>query len=163
MQNDQHLEPAELRSVLGAFATGITVVTTTNSKGEARAITVNSFTSVSLDPPLVLFCLDKAAFNYECFARAQEFAVNLLAADQEELSNRFAGEVEDGCEGLGIYPLETGSPVFPEILAAIDCRRHATHEAGDHLIIIGRVVQVKAPRDADPLLYFRGRYARLRR
>lgn len=163
MTGDPSLDKATLRAALGAFATGIVVVTARNGEGAARAITVNSFTSVSLEPPLILFCLDKAAFHYGAFAAAPAFAVNVLAEGHEALSNRFACEAEDGFEDLETEVLATGAPVFPQALAALDCAREATHEAGDHLILIGRVKALKTPRATDPLLYFRGGYAGLRR
>lgn len=163
MHGEQIFSADEFRGALGAFATGIAVVTTRDGTGRGRAITVNSFSSVSLDPPLILFCLGKEAFHYEGFAEAEAFAVNLLAAGQEALSNRFASEAEDGFDDLETESLATGSPVFRESLAALDCRREAAHEAGDHLILIGRVAALKAPRAADPLLYFRGGYAGLTR
>lgn len=163
MQSERPIDSDALRTALGAFATGIAVITARNGDGAARAITVNSFTSVSLDPPLILFCLDKAAFHYDAFAGAGAFAVNFLAEGQEALSNRFASEAEDGFEDLATDTITTGAPVFPDALAALDCTREAAHEAGDHLILIGRVAALKAPRAADPLLYFRGGYAGLRR
>lgn len=163
MQDGLLVNPTELRAVLGAFATGIAVVTTRDAQGAQRAITVNSFSSVSLDPPLILFCLDKAAFHYEGFASAEAFAVNILSAGQEALSNRFASEAEDGFEDLETEALATGSPILAGALAALDCRREAAHDAGDHQILIGRVAALRAPRAADPLLYFRGAYAGLTR
>jgi len=163
MLDDRSFSADEFRAALGAFATGIAVVTTRDDAGEARAMTVNSFSSVSLDPPLILFCLDKRAFHYRRFAEARSFAVNMLAAGQEGLSNRFASEAEDGLDDLTWEALATGSPVLADALAALDCVREATHEVGDHLMLIGRVAALKAPSAADPLLYFRGAYAALTR
>jgi flavin reductase (DIM6/NTAB) family NADH-FMN oxidoreductase RutF len=163
MHGELTFSAEEFRDALGVFATGIAVVTTRDATGEGRAITVNSFSSVSLDPPLILFCLGRDAFHYQSFAEAEAFAVNVLTAEQEALSNRFASETEDGFNDLETETLATGSPVFRETLAALDCRREAAHEAGDHLILIGRVAALKAPRAADPLLYFRGGYAGLTR
>jgi flavin reductase (DIM6/NTAB) family NADH-FMN oxidoreductase RutF len=163
MLDDRSFSADEFRAALGAFATGIAVVTTRDEAGEARAMTVNSFSSVSLDPPLILFCLDRRAFHYRRFAGARAFAVNMLAAGQEALSNRFASESEDGFGDLACEALATGSPILAEALAALDCVREAAHEAGDHLLLIGRVAALKAPRAADPLLYFRGAYAGLTR
>ena len=163
MRDEQAFGAVDLRAVLGAFATGVTVATTLNSAGERRAITISAFSSVSLDPPLVLICVDKAAFHFDSFAGAEAFAVNILAAEQGALSDRFAREVDDGFEDLGAEALVTGCPVFPDALAALDCALEATHEAGDHVILVGRVAALKAPRTADPLLYFRGGYAGLRR
>ena len=93
----------------------------------------------SLEPPLILFCLDKAAFHYASFAGADAFAVNILSDGQTALSNRFAAETEDEFEDLKVEAMATGSPIFPGALAVLDCTREAAHEAGDHLILIGRV------------------------
>lgn len=155
--------PEQMREALGGFATGVAVVTCGVVGENACAVTVNSFTSVSLDPPLVLFCLDRSAFHLERFLAADSFAVNILSDTQMELSNRLAQEIMDGLEDLEIGSLATGCPVFPETLAVLDCRRERVLEAGDHHILIGRVVALRPTTAADPLLYFRGRYAALRR
>ena len=152
------VDEAELRCVLGHFATGITVVTGRDEKRRPRAVTVNAFTSVSLDPPLVLYCLGKCAFNFKVFANAKAFAVNILSEDQQSLSDRFAREAEDDFPDLPVTELATGSPVLAECLAALDCETYAIHEAGDHLIVVGRVRALKEPHEAQPLLYFGRRY-----
>ena len=151
-----------LRFVLGHFATGITVITGRDEERRARAITVNAFTSLSLDPPLVLYCLDRSAFHFEVFSNAEAFAVNILAADQQALSERFAREAEDDLAGLGTFELTTGSPVLAGCLAALVCETEALHEAGDHRIVIGRVTALHVTDAAEPLVYFRGDYRRLR-
>ena len=155
------IDEAELRAVLSQFATGITIVTGRDQDGCPRAITVNAFASVSLDPPLVLYCLGKSAFNFETFANAKAFAVNILNADQEGLSDRFAREAEDDLADLAVGELATGCPILAESLGALDCQTEVIHEAGDHLIIVGRVVALRTPREADPLLYYRSRYLRV--
>lgn len=152
------VDEAGLRSVLGHFATGITIVTGRDEERRARAITVNAFASLSLDPPLVLYCLGKRAFNFDAFANAKAFAVNLLSADQQALSDRFAREAEDDLADLPATELATGSPVLAGCLAVLDCETEAIHEAGDHLIVIGRVKALDLPRESEPLIYFRGRY-----
>lgn len=163
MENSRAPSPEDLRKVFGAYATGIAVVTCEPAKGVRCAVTVNSFASVSLDPPLVLFCLDKAAFHHHRFLEAEAFAVNILAADQMVLSNRFAQETMDGFKDLATEIFVTGCPVFPGALAALDCVRDAVHEAGDHHVLIGRVVAARPPDADDPLIYFRGGYAGIRR
>ena len=126
-----------------------------------RAITVNAFTSVSLDPPLILYCLGKLAFSFDVFAKAPAFAVNILDGDQEALSDRFAREAEDSFPDLPTIELATGSPILAGCLAALDCETEAIHEEGDHLHVVGRLTAFELPRDAEPLLYFGSRYRRL--
>ena len=152
------IDEAELRFALSHYSTGITVVTCRDGQELARAITVNAFTGVSLDPPLILYCLGKSAFNFAAFAEARAFAVNILSADQKALSNRFAREVEDDFADLPVSELATGSPLLADCLGAFDCETEALHEAGDHLIVVGRVVALSVPREAPPLLYFRSGY-----
>ena len=154
---------ATYRRTIGAFATGIAVVTALDDKRAPRAITVNSFTSVSLDPPLILFCIGKAAFRFDCFASASAFAVNILSKSQLGLSERFAKETDQGFHDLETEKMVTGCPVFRDSLAAVDCLRHASHDAGDHLIILGRIAAIKPPASSDPLVFFRGDYAEIRR
>ncbi len=156
------VDGAELRFVMSHFATGITVVTGRDEERRARAITVNAFTSLSLDPPLVLYCLDRSAFHFDVFSKAKAFAVNILAADQQALSERFAREAEDDLADLDAFEMRTGSPVLAGCLAALDCETAALHEAGDHLIVIGRVTGLQVTDATEPLIYFRGDYRRLR-
>ncbi|MEP3329708.1 flavin reductase family protein [Sedimentitalea sp.] len=155
--------PQGMREALGGFATGVAVVTCGTVGKNACAVTINSFTSVSLDPPLILFCLDKSAFHLDRFLVADSFAVNILSDSQMEVSNRLTQEVVDGLEDLETASLVTGCPVFPDAITALDCRPERVIEAGDHHILIGRVVAIRPPLTADPLLFFRGRYAALRR
>lgn len=152
----------DLRFVLSHFATGITVVTGRDEERRPHAVTVNSFTSVSLDPPLILYCLDKCAFNFRVFANVGAFAVNILSEAQQVLSDRFARMAEDDLSDLPVTELVTGSPVLVGCLAALDCQTYAIHEAGDHLIVVGHVRAIKEPHEAPPLLYFRGRYHRVK-
>ena len=156
------VDEAEFRFVLSHFATGITVVTGRDAMQRPRAITVNAFTSLSLDPPLVLYCLDRSAFHFDVFAKAKAFAVNIMNEEQQALSDRFTREVEDEFPDLDVVELATGSPVLKGCLAALDCETEDLHEAGDHLIVIGRVRALDVPRDAEPLIYFRSRYRRLK-
>lgn len=155
--------PETLRQVLGAFATGVAVITTGRAGQNACAMTVNSFTSVSLDPPLVLFCVDRAAFHLNRFLDADDFAVNILTGAQQDLSNRFAQEAVDGFDDLDTTRLTTGCPVFADALAVLDCEVETRHDAGDHVIVLGRVVALRTPSTEDPLLFYRGAYAGIRR
>jgi flavin reductase (DIM6/NTAB) family NADH-FMN oxidoreductase RutF len=147
------------RNALGCFATGVTVVTTVTDAGEPVGLTANSFSSVSLDPPLVLFCLDRASHNLDAFRAAGRFAVNVLGDDQRDLSVRFSTTIGDRWDGVVWERWETGAPVLNGCLAALDCETEAIHEGGDHVIIVGRVKRLAAVADGKPLLYFRGNYA----
>jgi flavin reductase (DIM6/NTAB) family NADH-FMN oxidoreductase RutF len=149
------------RAVLGRFTTGIAVVTTRAADGTPIGMTVNSLTSVSLDPPLVLYCLGRDSQNYETFAGAEGFAFSILGEGQEAVSARFARrDLQDRFNGIAVSAGVTGAPLIDGALATIDCRRERAVEAGDHLIVIGRVVHLAAG-DGAPLAYFRGGYARL--
>lgn len=151
------IDPRDLRKALGAFMTGVTVVTTLDGDGAPRGLTANSFTSVSLDPPLVLFCIAKTAATCPVFTAAAQFAVNILTEDQREVSSTFASRVEDRFATGDWRPGETGSPVLAGAAAWLDCRMHDQVDAGDHLILIGRVVAYEYS-SANPLGYFRGNY-----
>jgi flavin reductase (DIM6/NTAB) family NADH-FMN oxidoreductase RutF len=154
--------PRDFRNALGCFATGITVMTTCGPDGRFVGITVNSFASVSLDPPLVSFCLDRNALSLASFLEAPHFGVNVLSEDQEALSAAFArSSAGDKFVGLPYEVGETGCPLLPDCLSHLECEREAAHLAGDHLIVIGRVVRLAQRSEGKPLLYFRGRYAKL--
>ncbi len=163
MRSETQVNEAAFRQALSRFATGITVVTTGLADGSMRGITVNAFASVSLDPPLVLYCLGKSAFHFDAFANAESFAVNILAEEQGGLSNRFAGEGADDASDLSLGEMVTGSPILPGCLAVLDCTTEQRHDAGDHLIVVGRVQALETRADGEPLLYFRSRYGALTR
>lgn len=146
------------RRALGSFATGVTVVTAHDVEGHKRGVTVNSFASVSLDPPLVLFCLDKAAFSFDCFRAAERFAVNVLRAEQHELSVRFATAMSDKWEGVDFELWPGGLPVLSDCLANLGCRRETLYEGGDHVIVVGRVESLRVAGEGDPLVYFQSAY-----
>jgi len=149
----------EFRKALGQFATGVTVVTTKNA-GVPHAMTVNSFASVSLEPPLVLFCADKRTRTNDAVKAAGIFAVNMLREEQRPVSDLFAGKGTDE-ERLKVLSEEsapTGSPIFPGSLGWLDCKVWAVHDAGDHVIYIGEVVAAKRGDMGAPLLYYRGTY-----
>jgi len=152
----------EFREALGHFATGITVVTTNAKSGEPIGVTANSFNSVSLDPPLVLFSLDKRSLSLQAFEEAGGFAVNVLSDMQTDVSRSFAGILGDKWDGVDFERWETGSPILSGCLANFDCRTHAIHDGGDHRIFIGEVLRFNAGAEGNPLLYFRGSYAGLR-
>lgn len=133
------IDPRALRNAFGAFMTGVTVVTTHDKDGNPLGFTANSFTSVSLEPPLVLVCLANSSRNYDAFNDADGFAVNILAEDQKEVSNTFARPVDDRFAAVTWQNGPQGSPVFEGVSAWFDCSMFNRVEAGDHLILIGEV------------------------
>lgn len=150
-----------LRDALGSFATGVTVVTCVDDDGRPFGLTVNSFTSVSLDPPLLLVCISRRARCASALAKAPNFAVNVLQTGQQPASIRFSTKDQDR---FGTTPWsvgETGAPLLMESLAVFECERHALYDGGDHDILLGRVVRASFDAKLDPLLFFRGRYRRL--
>ena len=144
-----------LKRAFGAYPTGVTVVTT-HGEGEPRGFTANSFTSVSIDPPLLLVCHDNDAGSAPVFRGARGFAVNVLAADQEALAMRFAGGEGDRFAGLECERGE-GGPILPGVAAWLDCELEAIHPGGDHAILVGRVLRHR-DEERDPLAYWRGRF-----
>lgn len=153
------LDPHAFRRALGNFATGITVVTAENAKGDRIGLTVNSFNSVSLDPPLILWSLDKrSSDSLEVLHDAGHFAVNVLAADQLELSNRFARPQADKFAGVEFTWGEGGSPRLTGCTACFHCALHQEIDAGDHWILLGRVLSFEDAGRA-PLLYHQGAYS----
>ncbi len=148
------------RRACGRFATGVAIATTMDAEGTPHGLTINSFSSVSLDPPLVLFCLDRASQALTAFEQSTGFIINLLHKEQQDLSQRFASHRGDRFAGLEWRRGLTGAPVIPHSLAVIECKRHSMLDGGDHIIFLGEVVAVAA-RDGDPLLYFAGRYRHL--
>lgn len=150
-----------LRDAMGCFATGITIVTAIDQEGRPVGLTANSFTSVSLDPPLLLVCIANNAGTAPVLRSAASFGVNVLQIGQQPASNRFAGKGEDRFAATAWGPGETGVPLLDGSLVSFECKRHAVHEAGDHFLLIGDVVRAQFEPRRDPLLYFRGKYRRL--
>jgi flavin reductase (DIM6/NTAB) family NADH-FMN oxidoreductase RutF/pimeloyl-ACP methyl ester carboxylesterase len=150
-----------LRDAMGCFATGVTIVTAHAAEGKPIGLTANSFTSVSLDPPLLLVCIANNAGSAEALRVAETFAVNVLQIGQQPVSNLFAGKGEDRFAGTRWEVGEYGAPILPSSLGIFECRRHALHEAGDHFLLVGQVEKASFEPRRDPLLYFRGKYRRL--
>ena len=156
------IDSDDFRRTLGCFATGITVITTVDEDGAPVGLTANSFTSLSLDPPMVLFCLDRNVQSFEAFHHNRHFAVNILCEDQREVSTRFARSGIEKWSGMEFDTWETGCPILRGCLANLECDIDTIHEGGDHVIITGEVRRVERDGDSDrPLLYFRGGYAAL--
>ena len=147
------------RDVLGRFCTGVTVVTSM-SGGRPVGMTCQSFTSVSLDPPLVLFCPAKTSRAWPQMQRAGFFCVNLLSHDQLELSDAFARKGVDKFAGVSWRESATGAPLLDGVLGWVDCTIYAVHEAGDHYVVIGRVMDLGVEEAPHPLLFYKGQYAR---
>jgi flavin reductase (DIM6/NTAB) family NADH-FMN oxidoreductase RutF len=150
-----------LRDALGCFATGVTVVTCLNAHGEPAGITVNSFTSVSLDPPLLLVCLHKQAASAAALIEASHFAINVLQTGQQPASITFSTRVEDRFGTMPWSCGEAGAPILKDSLGVFECERFAVYDGGDHHILVGQVIKASFDTGLDPLLYFRGRYRRL--
>ncbi|MEO8624590.1 MAG: flavin reductase family protein [bacterium] len=157
------IDPDSFRSVLGRFASGITVITALDSDGRDVGMTVSAFCSVSLHPPLVQACVDRAASMFDALQSAERFGVSVLASDQEALSRRFADvESSHRFDGIGYVRGENGVVLLDDALAHIECSVVSRYEAGDHVMFVGAVERATA-RNARPLLYYRGGYAQLER
>jgi flavin reductase (DIM6/NTAB) family NADH-FMN oxidoreductase RutF/pimeloyl-ACP methyl ester carboxylesterase len=151
------IDPRALRNAFGNFATGVTVITTRQADNTPRGFTANSFTSVSLDPPLLLVCLAKSAHSCEVFATSPHFAVNVLSENQRDLSGLFSSRVPDKFRQCDWTPGHAGVPLLAGALAQFACARHTLVDAGDHLVLIGRI-EAFSTNEGDPLGYFRGNY-----
>lgn len=147
------------RDVLGRFASGVTVVTSL-SNGEPVGMTAQSFTSVSLHPPLVLFCPAKTSQAWPSMQRAGFFCVNLLSEGQDEISNQFARRGTEKFAGIGWKPASTGAPLLDGVLGWVDCTVYAVHEAGDHYVVLGQVQDLGISDAPHPLLFYKGAYHR---
>jgi flavin reductase (DIM6/NTAB) family NADH-FMN oxidoreductase RutF len=156
------IDPDLFRAVLGRFASGITIVTTRDASLRDHGMTVSAFSSLSLNPPLVLVCIANDATMAPVMQLAETFAVNILSDSQEAMSRRFAGKLDDRFSDVDLLRGALGNILLPDVLAAVECRVVARHPAGDHVIVVGEVVSGTA-HDARPLLYYRGGYAQLER
>lgn len=150
-------DPRDFRAALGTFATGVTIVTTVDEAGIPVGLTCNSFNSVSLSPPLVLWSLSLRSPNLSTFLQAPHFAVNVLACDQVALARRFGQSNPDKFAGVAFAPGVTGVPLLDGVAAHLQCRNETRYYSGDHVIFIGHVLHY-AWRDCAPLVFYRGRY-----
>jgi flavin reductase (DIM6/NTAB) family NADH-FMN oxidoreductase RutF len=158
--SDREVDPMGLRRALASFLTGVTVVTTVDPGGRPRGMTANSFTSVSLDPPLILVCIDRLAASHDAFLAADGFVVNVLADAQLEVAQRFASKRPDKFLGLLTAPGHSGAPILDESVAWLDCRSYDKRTVGDHTVLIGQVVRfARYPRR--PLGFCQGGYVSL--
>ena len=154
-------DPRTLRDALGCFATGITVVTAIAPDGTFVGLTANSFTSVSLEPPLILACIAKSAGSFSAIEAGNRFAINVLHIGQQPVSERFGRKGGDRFAATAHETWEGGAPILSGSLASFECRKYALHDGGDHVILVGRVERAQFEPRRDPLLYFRGKYRRL--
>lgn len=151
---------ADLRRAFGTFLTGVTIVTTRDAGGMPCGMTANSFTSVSLDPPLVLVCIGKGSSNIAAFEAADRFAVNILGHDQTEVATAFSARGIDRFATVDCHEAATGAPILADCLGWFDCTLHQRIVAGDHMILIGRVEGMHS-RPRAPLGFCRGRFVNL--
>ena len=152
-------DAATYRTVLGHFATGVVIVTAID-EGEPVGMACNSFTSVSLDPPLVLFCAAKSSSTWPRLRTSGKWAANFLDEDAETVCRLFAEKGADRFAHIAFGPGRTGSPIFDDSLAFVDCETIAEHDAGDHIIVVGKVVELGYEHEGKPLLFYRGGYGR---
>lgn len=152
-------DPSNFRAALGFFATGVAIVTAVDG-GEPVGMACNSFTSVSLEPPLVLFCASKASSTWSRIQAAGAWVANIVRDDGEDLTRRFADRGADRFASVGWQPGRTGAPVLDDALAYVDCETVAEHDGGDHVIVVGRVVELGHVTSGRPLLFYRGGYGR---
>lgn len=155
------IEQHHFRRVCSKYATGITILTVLDSRGAPHGMTVNSFTSVSLSPPLILVCIDRQTSILSHFRPGTRFGVNILHEKQKELSTWFARSGHNRFSGLKWTPGQTGAPVLSEVLATIECEVTQIVEAGDHAVVIGEALHATW-REGQPLIYFNSSYQSLR-
>ena len=148
----------DFRAALALFATGVTIVTARTSTGDPIGLTANSFNSVSIDPPLVLWSLSRQAGSMPAFARGSHYAINILAADQRPLAERFASKDLDRFDGVSFRPGRSGVPLLDGAAAAFECFNRSRYEEGDHVIFVGEVEACVGRPGAQPLIFHGGRY-----
>lgn len=152
------IEAAEFRQVLGYYPTGVSAITAMGADGQPIGMVVGTFSSVSLDPPLVGFLPDKSSSTWPRLEAAGRFCVNVLASDQLDVCRQLAGKGPDKFAEVEYTVSDHNLPVLAQALATIECSLHSVTDAGDHYFVLGRVLRLEAARDADPMLFFRGRY-----
>ena len=155
------IDQATYRQVLGHFPTGVTVIAGMDGE-DPVGLAVGSFFSLSLEPALVGFCVDRSSGSWSRMAGSGSFCVNVLGADQEDVCRAFATSGEDKFTGIGWKASESGSPLLDGVLAWIDCTIEDVYDGGDHHIVVGRVLGLAVANEGDPLVFYRGGYANLR-
>lgn len=152
------IDPVRLRRAFGMYATGVTIITAAHPAQGPVGITANSFSSVSLEPPLLLFSLSRQSFTLQSLLESPGFAVNILQDGQRALSHRFATGGGDKWSGLSWKTGAHGAPILAGTIAAFECAYHAQYDGGDHMIVVGRVLALEIDSAGAPLLYFHSRY-----
>ncbi len=161
MESRPDIDARAFRRALGQFATGVAVITAQSVDGSSVGMTMSSFNSVSVDPPLVLFSIDRRAFSLEAMLKAKGYAVNILGRNQQHLSDKFAKALDDKLAAVNHTPGHCAAPLIAGALAHFECEPYAHYDGGDHVIFIGRVVRFTAYPDDEPLIFFRGGYRSL--
>lgn len=154
------IDPQQLRAVMGHFATGVTIITTKDKNGKPYGLTANAFTSVSLQPPLALVCIDKNVQCYFCFGESKVFSVNVLGEGQEEISRRFATKGVEKFDGVRSRLGQNGVVLLEDAIAHLECKIVNSFDGGDHTVYIGEIIDADSSGDR-PLLFFKGKYCRL--
>jgi flavin reductase (DIM6/NTAB) family NADH-FMN oxidoreductase RutF len=152
------IDPAIFRQVLGSYPTGVSVITALDAEGNPAGMVVGTFTSVSLDPPLVGFLPDKKSTSWPVIQKAGRFCVNVLGSDQQAVCRQLAAKGTEKFAGLEMTISEHQLPIIPNAIARIECTIHSISEAGDHWFVLGHVLHMETTREEDPMLFHRGRY-----
>ena len=152
------IDVIDLRRALGYFPTGVTVITTLDASGSPVGVTASSFNTVSLEPPLILWCIAKDAYSAEAFEAAEYFAVNVLGNQQADVSNNFARQSEDKFDGIAFASGRGGSPLLENTAAFFECKTWKFYDGGDHTIVVGEVLGFQANDSVLPLVFSRGSY-----
>jgi flavin reductase (DIM6/NTAB) family NADH-FMN oxidoreductase RutF len=155
------IDPSQFRDALGRFATGITVITGLAPDGKPVGATANAFTSLSLDPPLILICLAKSMNSLSAFVEGEHFAINILKENQRQISVNFATQSADKFSNVVYDTWPSGVPILGDCLVNLECAREAVHDGGDHKIIVGRILRLEITDSGEPLLFYRGAYNRI--
>lgn len=155
---NSEIDPGEFRRVLGAYPTGVCAITAMTEDNVPTGMVVGTFTSVSLDPPLVGFLPDKNSSTWPVIEKAGHFCVNVLASDQQDVCRQVAAKGADKFSGLEFGMSLHNLPVIANTIAAIECSIHSVIDAGDHYFVLGKVLKLEVTRDEDPMLFHRGRY-----
>jgi len=159
------LDARRFRNALGQFPTGVTIITTVTATGERLGMTISSFNSLSLDPPLVLFSIGRSAKSFAAWQKATHYAINVLSEGEEELSNQFARPLGEKWAGQSITTGRTGMPLLPNAATIFECEAHARHDGGDHEIFVGHVIELheNLAQHGNPLVFFGGKYRKIAR
>ncbi len=156
--NSPNFSRQEFRSALGMFATGVTIITARTADGDLIGLTANSFNSVSLEPPLVLWSLSRSAASMAALSTGSHYAINILAADQKEMAERFAGKRENRWEGVEFSEGLCGAPLLAGVAATFECFNRSRYEEGDHVIFVGEVERCEHRAGVSPLLFHGGKF-----